>query len=79
MSLLNFRKSSTSFLSEYGQIEAECIIGNRFNIGRGNGLEVPVDYRLVGNARFLKKLLKKLQKKNAESNYSWKLSTVQRC
>ena len=49
-------KIFNKFLSEYGKIEAECI-GNRFNKGRGNGLELPVDYRLVGNARYLKKLL----------------------
>lgn len=71
-------KIFNKFLSEYGKIEAECI-GNRFNKGRGNGLELPVDSRLVGNARYLKKLLKELQEKNTESNYNWKLSTVQKC
>ena len=71
-------KIFNKFLSEYGKIEAECI-GNRFNKGRGNGLELPVDYRLVENARYLKKLLKELQEKNTESNYNWKLSTVQKC
>ena len=71
-------KIFNKFLSEYGKIEAECI-GNRFNKGRGNGLELPVDYRLVANARYLKKLLKELQEKNTESNYNWKLSTVQKC
>ena len=54
------------FLSEYGQIEAECI-GNRFNNGRGNDLELAVDYRLVGNARFLRKLLKKKYRKRTLS------------
>ena len=71
-------KIFNKFLSEYGKIEAECI-GNRFNKGRGNGLELPVDYRLVGNARYLKKLFKELQEKNTESNYNWKPSTVQKC
>lgn len=71
-------KIFNKFLSEYGKIEAECI-GNRFSQGRGNGLELPVDYRLVGNARYLKKLLKELQEKNTESNYNWKLSMVQKC
>ncbi|KAM7431160.1 hypothetical protein ABFA07_018235 [Porites harrisoni] len=71
-------KIFNKFLSEYGKIEAECI-GNRFNKGRGNGLELAVDYRLVGNARYLKKLFKELQEKNTESNYNWKLSTVQKC
>ena len=66
------------FLSEYGKIEAECI-GSRINKGRGKGLELPVDFRLVGNARYLKKLLKKLQKKNIEFDYLWKLSKIQKC
>ena len=66
------------FLSEYGKIEAECI-GSRINKGRGKGLELPVDFRLVGNARYLKKLLKKLQKKNIEFDYQWKLSKIQKC
>lgn len=66
------------FLSEYGKIEAECI-GSRINKGRGKGLELPVDFRLVGNARYLKKLLKKLQKKNIELDYQWKLSKIQKC
>ena len=37
------------FLSQYGQIEAECI-GSRFNTGPGKGLELPTDLRLVGIA-----------------------------
>ena len=38
-------KIFNKFLSEDGTIEAECI-GSRFNKGQGNGLELPVDYRL---------------------------------
>lgn len=71
-------KIFNKFLSDYGKIEAECI-GNRFNKGRGNGLELPVDYRLVGTAQYLKNLFKKLKKKNTESNYNWKMSIVNKC
>ena len=39
------------FLSECGKIEAECI-GSRINKGQEKGLELPVDFRLVGNARY---------------------------
>ena len=53
------------FLSEYGQLEAECI-GSRFNTGQGKGLELPVDYRFVGNARYLRKVFTRLQKKTGE-------------
>ncbi len=63
------------FLSEYGQIEAECI-GSRFNAGRGKGLEIPVDYRFVGNARYLKKVITRLQKKQEKEDMDWKLSGI---
>lgn len=36
------------FICDYGQVEVECI-GNRYNAGQGKGLELPVDYKLIGN------------------------------
>ncbi|CAH3022858.1 unnamed protein product, partial [Porites evermanni] len=36
------------FLNDSGELEAECI-GNRLNAGKGKGVEIPVDYRLVAN------------------------------
>ena len=36
------------FLSNYGEIEAECI-GHRYNAGGGKGLELPVDSKFFGN------------------------------
>ena len=36
------------FLNDFGELEAECI-GNRLNAGKGKGVEIPVDYRLVAN------------------------------
>lgn len=66
------------FLSEHGQIEAECI-GSRFNTGQGKGLELPVDYRLVGNARYLRKLITRLQKKQEKEGSDWKISDLRKC
>ena len=63
------------FLSEYGQLEAECI-GSRFNTGQGKGLELPVDYRFVGNARYLRKVFTRLQKKQEEEEVDWKISGI---
>ena len=66
------------FLSHHGQIEGECI-GSRFNAGQGNGLELPDDYRLVGNARYLRKLITKLQKKQEKERSDWKISDLRKC
>ena len=71
-------KIFNKFLSEDGTIEAECI-GSGFNKRQGDGLELPVDYRLIGNARYLKNLLRELQKKKTESSFNCKLSNVQKC
>ena len=49
------------FLEDHGDIEAECI-GCRFNKGFGKGVELPIDYRFIGNLTFLKILQKDLQK-----------------
>ena len=66
------------FLSEYGQLEAECI-GSRFNTGQGKGLELPVDYRFVGNARYLRKVITRLQKKQEKEELDWKISGIRKC
>ena len=67
-----------TFLSQHGQIEAECI-GGRINAGQGKGLELPVDYRLVGIARYLRKLTTKLQKKQEKERSDWKISDLRKC
>ena len=59
------------FLSQYRQIEAECF-GNRFNTGQGKGLELPIDFTLVGNARYLRKVITKLQKEQKRKDTDWK-------
>ena len=66
------------FLSKYGQIEADCI-GSRFNAGQGKGLELPVDFRLVGNAHYLRKVIKSLEKKQEREGTNWEISDLRRC
>lgn len=62
-------------LKDYGELEAECI-GNRFNAGKGNGVEIPVDYRLVANDSYLTKLKGKLSKKDFPDDIN--ISEIQR-
>ncbi|KAK3698428.1 hypothetical protein QZH41_007970 [Actinostola sp. cb2023] len=55
------------FLNDSGELEAECI-GNRLNAGKGKGVEIPVDYRLVANHSYLEKLKRKLSTKDFSDN-----------
>ena len=59
----------SKFIRDYGEIETECI-GNRFNAGQGKGLEIQVDYKLIGNQQYLKRLVRKLNKKDLDVNIS---------
>lgn len=47
------------FLDRGGVIEAE-VIGSRYNLGQGKGLEVPIDYRFIADSikgiRYLSKV-----------------------
>ena len=63
------------FLDDFGELEAECI-GNRLNAGKGKGVEIPVDYRLVGNDVYLGKLKRKLSKKDFADDIN--MSKIQR-
>ena len=66
------------FLSQYAQIEAECI-GSRFNTGQGKGLELPIDFRVVGNARYLRKVKTKLQKEQRKKeDTDWRISDLRK-
>ena len=38
----------------------ECI-GHRYNVGQGKGLQIPVDYRLLGNQKYLQRIVTKLK------------------
>ena len=51
------------FLNDSGEREAECI-GNRVNAGKGKGVEIHVDYKLVANDFYVGRLKRKLSKKD---------------
>lgn len=51
------------FFDDFGEFEVECI-GNRFNVGKGKGVEIFVDYRFVGNDVYLGKFKRKLFEKD---------------
>ena len=48
------------FLVSDGKVDAE-VIGSRFNVGEGKGLEIPVDYKFYGSYLYLKKLRRELK------------------
>ena len=48
------------FIRDCGGVEVECI-GHRYNVGQGKGLEIPVDYRLLGNQQYLQRVVTKLK------------------
>ena len=47
----------------------QSVWGHRFNVG-GKGLKIPVDYKLIGNQLYLKRLVRKLNSKNLDLNIS---------
>ena len=59
----------SKFIRDYGEVEAECI-EHRFYACQGKGLEIPVDYKLIGNQLYLKRLVRKLNSKNLDLNIS---------
>ena len=63
------------FLDDFGELEAECI-GNRLYAGKGKGVEIPVDYRLVGNDVYQVKLKRKSSKKDFTDDIN--MSKIQR-
>ena len=65
-----------SFLRDHGEIEAECISA-RYNKGEGKGLEIPVDFKLIGNYKYLKKLVSRI--KGRESTSGLNMSEVKKC
>lgn len=56
MYLLRFRR----LIRDFGEVEVECI-GHRYNVGQGKGLKIPVDYRLLGNQKYLQRIVTKLK------------------
>eukprot|EP00112_Aurelia_sp_Birch-Aquarium-sp1_P022719 Seg650.6 transcript_id=Seg650.6/GoldUCD/mRNA.D3Y31 product="hypothetical protein" protein_id=Seg650.6/GoldUCD/D3Y31 len=62
-----------NFLKDYGEVEAECI-GSRYNAGAGKGLELPVDYKLIGTYKYLIRVKKEIE---VDSSLSIKCTAVE--
>ena len=68
-------KIFTRFLRHHGELEAECI-GCRFNMGKGKGLEFPVDFKLIGNEVYLHKLVDHIKR---EIRSPLNISDIKKC
>ena len=73
---IEFSKIFSRFLLDHGEIEAECISA-RYNKGEGKGLEIPVDFKLIGNYKYLTKLVSRI--KGRESTSGLNMSEVKKC
>ncbi len=73
---IELSKLFNKFMGDGGEVEAECI-GNRYNAGQGKGLEIPVDYRLVGNKQYLERFVSRLSKKEFVGNLN--VSDIRKC
>lgn len=73
---IELSKIFSRFLRDYEEIEAESI-GARYNRGKGKGLEIPVDYRLTGNFKYLEKLASRLMERESTSDLN--ISDVKKC
>lgn len=73
---IELSKVFNKFLRDYGKIEDESIC-NRYNTGEGKVLEIPVDYKLTGNAEYPRRLLRKL--KHKESTCDLNISDIRKC
>lgn len=62
-------KIMNKFIRDCGEIEVECI-GHRYNVGQGKGLEIPLDYRLIGNQQYLQRVVRRLKRKDLDFNIS---------
>ena len=66
---IELSKIFSRFLQDYGEIEAECI-GARYNKSKGKGLEIPVEYKLIGNYKYLEKLVSRIKGRESTSGLS---------
>ena len=57
---IEISKIMCKFIRDYGEVEVECI-GQRYNVGQERWLEIPVDYRLLGNQQDLQRVVTKLK------------------
>ncbi len=66
------------FLSNYGEIEAECI-GHRYNAVGGlkiEGLELPVNYKFFGNKQYLKQVHWRLRELDCIKTNKWNVTKI---
>ena len=71
---IELSKIMNKFIRDSGEIEVECI-GHKYNVSQGKGLEILVDYRLVGNQQYLQRVVTKLKGKNLDLN----ISDIKKC
>ena len=71
---IEISKIMNKFIRDCGEVEVECI-GHRYNVGQGKGLEIPVDYRLIGNHQYLQRVLRRLKRKDLDLN----ISDIKKC
>lgn len=63
------------FLSHHGGLEAECI-GHKYNAGKGNGLELPVDYKFFGNQQHLNQVHMRLRELECITANKWDITEI---
>jgi hypothetical protein len=73
---IELSKLFNKFVGDGDEVEAECI-GKRYNAGQGKGLEIPVDYRLVGSRQYLVRFVSRLSKKEFVGNFN--VSDIRKC
>ena len=71
---IELSKLICKFIRDCGEVEIECI-GHCYDVGQGKRLEIPVDYRLIGNQQYLKRLIKKLNSEDLGLN----ISDIRKC
>lgn len=71
---IEISKIMNKFIRDCGEVEVECI-GHRYNVGQGKGLEIPVDYRLIGNRQYLQRVVRRLKRKDLDLN----ISDIKKC
>ena len=71
---IEISKIMKEFIRDCGEVEMECI-GHRYNVGQGKGLEIPVDYRLIGNQQYLQRVVRRLKRKDLDLN----ISDIKKC
>jgi len=56
-------------------LEAECI-GHKYNAGKGNGLELPVDYKFFGNQQHLNQVHMRLRELECITANKWDITEI---